>query len=257
MLGYVFTSSLKDFLRPGRVAVWVILALGIGLMGRLWISLGAPGNPQETYGQLASVIVYRFMALVAAIFSTMVVSQEVDQKTIVYLLTRTVPRSTMLLGRTLACIVAVTLISWIGSLCGGLGVMGLSTLGAKGWWFDLVILALGAATYSIFFVGISLLLQRAMVFSLLFAFGWETFVPNMPGDLYYVSIYTYLNSLSAHPKLPMGQIPVLDALSGRLTGNLVSSGLAFTILVAFAIVMVGASMWWFNKFEYVPREDGE
>ena len=119
MLGYVFTSSLKDFLRPGRLAVWVVLALVIGLMGRLWISLGAPGNPQETYGQLSSVIVYRFMALVAAIFSTMVVSQEVEGKTIVYMLTRTVPRSTMLLGRTLACVAAVTLISWVGEFVWG------------------------------------------------------------------------------------------------------------------------------------------
>ena len=257
MLGYVFTSSLKDFLRPGRLAVWVVLALVIGLMGRLWISLGAPGNPQETYGQLSSVIVYRFMALVAAIFSTMVVSQEVEGKTIVYMLTRTVPRSTMLLGRTLACVAAVTLISWVGSLFGGIGVMGLQVFAAPGWWIDLAILALGAATYSIFFVSISLLVQKAMVFSLLFAFGWETFVPNMPGDLFYMSFYTYLNSMSAHPKLPIGELRVLDALSGRLTGNLVNSSTAVVILVAVTIVMTGAAMWWFNKFEYVPREDAE
>lgn len=257
MLGYVFLSTLKDFLRPGRVAVWGVLALGIGLMGFLWVRLGAPGSGAETYGQLASVIVYRFMALVAAIFSTMVVSQEVDQKTIVYLLTRTVPRSTMLLGRTLACIAAVTLVSWGAALFGGLGVMGFGFLGSTGWWVDLGILALGAATYSIFFVTVSLLVQKAMVFSLLFAFGWETFVPNMPGDLYYASIYTYLNSLSQHPKLPLGQLPVLDALSGRLTGNLVGPGLALGILGGLCVGLMALGMFWFTRFEYVPREDGE
>ena len=255
MLGYVFTASLKDFLRPGRVIVWCLIALVIGIMGRVWVSLGSQA-PMETYGHLASVIVYRFLALVAAIFSTMVVSQEVDQKTIVYMLTRTVPRGQMLLGRTLACMAAVTLISWVGSVFGGLGVMGFQMFSAPGWWFDFLILGLGAAAYSTFFVMVSLMLQKAMVFSLLFAFGWETFVPNMPGDLYYVSFYTYLNSMSKHPK-NVGAMPVLDALSGQLTGNLVSPVVAGAVLAITAVALMAAGMWWFTRFEFVPREDGD
>lgn len=262
MLGYVFTSTLKDFLRPGRLVVWVIVALMIGVMGRVWVSLGSSTGAEvrpaaETYGYLASVIVYRFLALVAAIVTTGVLSQEVDQKTIVYQLTRVVPRGQLLLGRTLACVVAVTLVSWIGAVCGGFGVMGAGFFAAKGWWVDLGILALGAAAYSAFFVGVSLVLQRAMVFSLLFAFGWETFVPNMPGgDLSFVSIYTYLNAMSQHPRT-VGAMPVLDALSGKFAENPVQAGVAVAILGIFSAGLMVWGMWWFGRNEYVAREDGD
>lgn len=256
MLAYVFTSSLKDFLRPGRIVVWGLLSLGVAVMGYFWSSLGSPGTQQETYGYLASVIVYRFTALTAAIFSTMVVSQEIDQKTIVYLLTRTVPRSQMLLGRLLAAIVAVTAVAWTASFLGGFAVLGPGMFTARGWWADLPVLALGAAAYTVFFVFLSLVLNRAMVFSLLFAFGWETFVPNMPGDLYYVSIYTYLNSLSLHPRTA-GRLPVLDALTGALNGNQVAYLTALVILSLIVATLLATSLVLFTKKEIVPREDGE
>lgn len=255
MLGFVYTSTLKDFMRAKRLVAWAVLAIVIGLMGRIWVTLGSSGTEVQTYGFLATVIVYRFMALVAAIFSTMVLSQEVEQKTIVYLLTRTVPRGTMLLGRTLACWTAVTLVSWVTAVCAGIGALGFGFLSNGAWWFDLVILAVGAAAYSTFFTFVSLLVQKAMVFSLLFAFGWETFVPNMPGDLNYVSIYSYLNQMSAHAK-HAGLMPVLDALSGAMNENPVTPWGAALILGIASTVLMAAGMVWFSKFEYLPREEG-
>lgn len=256
MLGYVFSSSLKDFLRPGRVIVWGAVALFVGLMGKVWMQFGAPGNPQETYGFLADVIVYRLLALAAAVFSTMVISQEVDQKTIVYLLTRTVPRGTMLLGRAAAALVCVLVVAAMGALFGGLGVMGLETFTAVGWWRDFMVLALGGAAYMGLFVFVSLILNKAMIWTVLFAFGWETFVPNMPGDLFYVSIYTYMKALGGHPK-PEVTRGILEAASGELGSKDVAPVVGGVVLVGIAVAFFALGMWWFNRFEFSPREDGD
>ena len=150
-------------------------------------------------------------------------------------------------------------VSWIAAIAGGIGVFGFGFLSASGWWADLGILALGASAYSIFFVFISLIIQKAMVFSLLFAFGWETFVPNMPGgDLSFVSIITYLNALSRHPKAAVESEPgLLGAATGAFANAPISMGLAISILVIFSAVLMVVGMNWFTRFEYVPREDGD
>lgn len=259
MLGTVFTTTLKDMLRPGRVIAWVIIAAFVGVMGRIWVQFGGDTPVAETYGLMANVIVYRFMALVAAIFSTFVVSQEIGNKTIVYQLTRVVPRGMLLLGRTLACVASVILISWIAAVASGIGVFGLGFLQSSAWYADLGILALGSCAYTVLFVFISLIVQKAMVFSLLFAFGWETFVPNMPGgDLSLISIISYLNALSRHPKaelLPTNEI--MEAITEEVVKQPIPVAVALSVLGVFSVALMVVSMNWFNRFEYVPREDGD
>ena len=41
MLGVVYTSTLRDFLRPGRMVVWAMVSLVIGLLCRVWMRMGS------------------------------------------------------------------------------------------------------------------------------------------------------------------------------------------------------------------------
>lgn len=256
MTGYIFRITLSDFLRPGRIFLWAMIGVAVFAMGKVWLNLGHNLPQAEAYGQLASILVYRLMALASAIFTTMVISQEIEQKTITYWLTRPIPRWRILLGRWLASVTAVIGVSWIAEAGAAASVLGFSFLGNAAFHRDLIVLAVGALAYGALFLFISLLLNRAMIYCLLFAFGWETFVPNMMGDLFYLSISTYLNALATHPE-PSGGPGLLVALAGDMAARHVPMSTAWLILTFVTAGFAGLSAWWFTRFEFSPREDAE
>jgi len=252
---YLYTSALRDFLRPRRIAAWLIVALILGAGAMQWSGMMRGTSVTEEYGQITSILTFRMLALASAVFSTAVVSQEVEQKTIVYLLTRPIPRWKLLLGRTLASITAVWLVSAVACVAVSVGVFGGGaglTNPALG--RDLATLALGAAAYGGLFVFFSLIINRSMLVCLIYAFGWETATPNMGGYLYYLSIYSHLQSIADHPA-PPSALRAMSAMSGALGGNTLAVSTALSILGGFVVFALGLSMWWFSRFEFVPRED--
>ena len=123
-------------------------------------------------------------------------------------------------------------------------------------WMDLGVMALGAAAYASLFIFISLLMNRAMIVCLLFAFGWESFVPRMPGDLYYLSISTYLKGLASHPQ-PEQEGGLQAALAGNSVETLVPQIPSLIVLIAITGIFLTLAGLWFQRFEYSPREDAE
>ncbi len=212
---------------------------------------------RESYGTLSGWLVFRLLALVAAIFAAVVVAQEVEQKTIVYLLTRPIPRAKLLLARTAAAIAVTFLVGAVAAV-----VVSFSVMGGKGLSNDLLIsdlkaLFVGAAAYVSLFVLISLWLNRSMLICLLFAFGWETAIPNMPGSMYRLSIFSYLNAIAEHPSQG-GQMNTLGTgLSGELSTNLLLPTTGYITMLTLTVICLATGAWWFKKFEYVPREDAE
>src|SRR5688500_1338640 len=108
---YIFQAALRDFLRFRRVFVWFIVALGVFGIAEIFLSVWQSTNLNETYSMLSSLLVFRVLPLASAIFSSAVIGQEVEQKTIVYLLTRPIERWKLVALRTLASAVAVALVS--------------------------------------------------------------------------------------------------------------------------------------------------
>lgn len=256
MIGVAFTGALRDFVRPGRIVTWLLIAIVVGIIGKVWIGF-QPDQPLATYGQVIEVLVFRVLALAAAIFGMQVLAGEVEQKTIVYLLTRSIPRTSLLVGRSLASFVAVLGASLAAWLAAGIGVLGPRAFQTGAFWWDGIVILLGVLAYGTLFIFVSLLLNKAMIYCLLFAFGWETFVPNMPGDLYYISIYPYLKSIAGHVEIERESKGMLDVLAGQVTGMAVPVGASWAVLLGLVVVLGGLGVWWFGQKEYVPREDVE
>ena len=105
------------------------------------------------------------------------------------------------------------------------------------------------------FVLVSLWINRSMIVNLLFAFGWETMIPNLQGDMYYLSIYKYLETISQRPSL--AEPGPLSALAAQLSVNTMNLSTAWIVLTALTVACMGGAAWWFTRFEYVPREDSE
>lgn len=243
MFGFIFTTALLESLRAKRLVAWGVLLAVVGLIAFLVSSLTETQTAVQQYQGLADILLFRVVALVAAIGSAIVISQEIEERTIVYTITRPVPRWMFVTARTLA----------VGLATGVIGMIAAVVLGAislRGFDFagspvprDIGMALVAGMTYTTFFVFISLLLNRALIYCLLFVFGWEVFVPQMPGASVQLSIHSHLERV----------VNRSDDLPERLM-NVPVWGSA-TVLAVIVIGGLLLNAFWFTRFEYVPRED--
>lgn len=251
---YAFSQMLKDMLRVNRVIPWVLIALVLGASGVLWVTY-TTGTPHDVaYGAVAREIVYRVVALAAAIFVASIVSQEVEQMTIVYTVTRAVPRGVMIVSRCVAAIVAVTLVGTLSLLATGIGMLGLGALSSAYFWNDVLVVFLGACAYCAFFTFITLIINKSMMFCVGFAFFWETFVSHMPGDLYYLSILSYMQAIATQPGHDASSPINLIAGGGA---NAIPVWAGWAVLFGVGISMMALSAYWFSTREFLPKEGAE
>jgi ABC-2 type transport system permease protein len=250
---YLFQSTLADFLRPRRLLVWVGLALVLFIMGRTILSVNPGSKPDAIYLLMSNIILYRIQMLAAAIFALQVIGAEVEQKTIVYLLTRPMPRAQILLARTMAAIASVAFISLISlvavaAACGGTAWQQLPV--------DASALVAGAFAYTSFFALISLFIHKAMTLCLMFAFGWETGIPNLPGNLFWVSINSYLTGITQAAKREAANGAINAFAGGRSVGE-ITPVIGWCAMIGFTLFCLGLGAYWFSNNEYVAREDAE
>lgn len=255
MEAYLFSFTLKDFLRFKRLVAWIlILGALFGIAHVIQLVQHQPG--EKAYVNFASIFLFRVEALAAAIFSTAVISAEMEQKTIVYLLTRPLHRWKLVLYRTMAAIAVVAVIGVATAATFALVAFGPSGLGTKLFLNDAIATVVGAAMYTSFFTLLSLWINRSMIVSLLFAFGWESIVGNIPGDMRYLTISAYLDTISRRPAMDAGGDSLSNALN-QLSVNTMSNGMAWTIALVSIVVCLTVGALWFSTHEYLPREDVE
>lgn len=256
MTSFLILSTLKDFLRVRRLAIWIIIVVALFGLSKAFLYVNQGVSERDAYIQLSGLMVYKILALAAAIFSAAVVSQEIEQKTIVYLVTRPVPRPTILICRYIATVIVVFMVGVFAALTASLAVFGMGALQNEVLWRDIPALFMGAAAYSGLFVWFSLLMNRSMLVNLMFAFGWETFIPNIPGDIHRLSIHTYVSAIAQRPTTDQVN-SAIGFISGESSQDLVSRSTGYITLFVLTIAFVALASWWFHNFEYLPREDAE
>lgn len=251
MEGFLYSFALRDYFRLKRVVSWLLVVLALFGIAKLvhYLDQGATG--ESTYLKMAGFFVFRVVALAAAVFSTAVLSAEVEQKTIVYLLTRPVPRWKLILLRTLAAITAVAVVGVVAVAMVSFATYGPQALRADYVRRDLIGVFVGAMAYTSMFVLISLWVNRSMILNLLYAFGWETIVPNIPGDMRYLSIAAHLETLSQRPATQTAT-PINQLAVSTLTPNI-----SWSIVTIGSVVSLAIAALWFSTNEFLPREDVE
>jgi ABC-2 type transport system permease protein len=255
MDSFLFRFLMRDFLSFRRLGLWFVICVTLALMSFGFLTVSSSKTPSETYPLLSSILVFRLLPLAAAVFSTLVIAAEVEQKTIVYLLTRPMPRARMLISRLLAVILMVIIVAVTAAvMVSGVTYRG-EFLSNPYLWRDIPAILIGSVAYCSFFVFLSLLINRSMIVSLLYAFAWETSIPNMPGSMYLLSLNSYLTAIAERPSVPSGNM--MSFLAGNLGTNTLTKEQSFIILAIVIAVLISVSMVWFTKFEYTPREDAE
>jgi ABC-2 type transport system permease protein len=215
----------------GRRARWLTPLLAwpalVPLLGRLAGARAAAWNDVA-----AGFYLDTLLPLVALFQASRLIREEVENRTIVYLLARPAPRPSILLGRFAAYLAASLIVVWPAL------VLGFFLSGGSG--TDELVRVLGAAAaalvaYGALYTLAGLVLAKPMVVGLGFLFGWEL-LTHLPGTLPRLTITAHLRTLAGVNALPDLTLPLAVAELGALT-----------------VACLAAAVILFKHGEYVPE----
>jgi ABC-type transport system involved in multi-copper enzyme maturation permease subunit len=205
----------------------------------------------DLYGiVIAFYYVRNVLPLAALFYATALIADEVDGRTITYLLTRPVRRGAILFGKfaaylvTTACLTLPAVVITFFLLTTTRGWTGVSAR-VGDLFNDLGVIALTLLAYGAFFTLMGVLLRRPVIPGLLFLFVWEL-VANLPGYMPRLTITAYLRSLIRHR-------PPDEGLA-EIFGQVLPTALCLEALGAMIVVFLGAAAWIFAAREYVLEQ---
>jgi ABC-type transport system involved in multi-copper enzyme maturation permease subunit len=213
---------------------------------------GAVMTGPMLFGLMIWLLYIRFVVPVLGVFyGTALVADEVDDKTLTYLLTRPIPRAAVVWGKYLAYL-ACTLLLVLPSVVIVYFLIVPLGQGSIGREFpalaaDLATLVCGLAAYGALFAFVGARFKRPLVSGLVFALGWEPVILVFPGYLKRLTVAYYLQALVPQTMPPDSSVNAL--IQAFVEVPTLGSSLVGLALVTFgALWLAGATV---ERREYV------
>jgi ABC-type Na+ efflux pump permease subunit len=187
--------------RTGRTRTFALLGLfpvGLAVVARIFLH-GRSGDMAAVFTEILMVFFLQFYIVILALFyGTSITAEEVENRTLAYLVTRPVPKPAIVVGKFAAYSALMSLMVAVG-LAVSFFILNAARLGDPDLFVTffryLGVLVLGILAYTAFFAFIGTILKRAIILGLVFGFGWETVIQYFPGSTQRFSIVHYLKSL--------------------------------------------------------------
>jgi len=252
----VFDLALEGMVWSRRsLVIAVLLGLPVVFAIAYRAVLAAKLPPRLTgfdlYGIVVAIYYVRNVLPLAALFyATALVADEVDGKTLTYLLTRPVRRSAILAGKfgaylatTLSLSLPAAVVTFFLLATSG----GFEGIGGRvpDLFRDLGVMALTLVAYGGLFTLLGVLLRRPVIPGLLILYVWEL-VANLPGYMPRFTLTAWLRSLIRHR-------PPQEGLS-EVFGQVLPADLSLQVLTLATVVFLAASLWIFSRREYVIEQ---
>jgi ABC-type transport system involved in multi-copper enzyme maturation permease subunit len=196
---------------------------------------------------IAFYYVRNALPLAALFYATALIADEVEGRTITYLLTRPIQRVSVLAGKFaayLATTLALALPAVVVTFFLLTTIRGWTGVGAlvPELFRDMGVVVLTLVTYGAFFTLMGVLLRRPVIPGLLFLFVWEL-LANAPGYLPRFTITAYLRSLIHHR-------PPDEGLA-EIFAQVLPTALCLEAVGAMIVVFLAGAAWIFSTREYV------
>lgn len=250
----VFDLSLEAMVWTRRsvlMAILVGMPVVFGILYRIVLASNAkvqPVTPHDLYAVIVAVYWIRNVLPLAALFyATALVADEVEGKTLTYLVTRPLTRASIFAGKFAAYLVTTLTLALPAAVLTFfliLSARGFSAIGqAVGDLVrDLAVMALALLVYGALFALLGVLLKRPVIPGLMFLYGWEL-LANLPGYLPRLTITAWLRSLVTHR-------PAQEGLAG-LFQQVLPASQALPVLVVASAVFLFLAARIFSSREYV------
>ena len=245
--GMVF--SRRSLLMALLVAAPVLFAI---LYRVLSVTQGQPPlGPSDLYALMVAIYWIRNVLPLAALFyATSLIADEVEGRTLTYLLTRPLTRSAIFAGKFAAYLAttftlalpAAVLTFFILMTASGAPALGPAVTDLLR---DLGVMLLTLVVYGALFGLLGVLLKRPVIPGLVFLYGWEL-LANLPGYLPRLTLTAWLRSLVRHR-------PAEEGLSG-LFQQVLPADQALLVLLTVSVLLLGTTAWIFSQREYVLEQ---
>jgi ABC-type transport system involved in multi-copper enzyme maturation permease subunit len=252
----VFDLSLDGMVFSRRSFLMALLVAAPVAFSVLYRVLAAthgtpPLGPSDLYALMVAIYWVRNVLPLAALFyATSLIADEVEGRTLTYLLTRPLTRASIFAGKfaaylattfTLALPAAVVTFFVLMTAPNAPGV----AAAAADLLRDLGVMLLTLVAYGSLFGLLGVLLRRPVIPGLLFLYGWEL-LSNLPGYLPRLTLTAWLRSLISHR-------PAEEGFAG-LFQQVLPADQALLVLTGVSVLFLGAAAWIFWTREYVLEQ---
>jgi ABC-2 type transport system permease protein len=248
----MFGLALEGMLWSRRTLVlgaFLAIPVLIAIVYRLVLAARMPAEITglHLYGYLVALFwVRNALPLAALFYATALIADEVEGRTLTYLITRPIRRSAILAGKFAAYLVttlclalpAAVVTFFVLATSRGANLAG----SVPDLFRDLGVLALTLLVYGALFALMGVLMKRPLLPGLLFLFVWEM-AANLPGYVPRFTITAWLRSLVTHR--PAGR-----GLS-EIFGQVLPADLSLVVLAVLTAVFLWLALWIFSSREYV------
>jgi len=244
--------------KTGKTRVFALLGLipvALAVVVRIMLH-GRTGDMVAVFTEILMVFFLQFYIVILALFyGTSITVEEIENRTLPYLITRPVPKPAVILGKYAAygllmfAMVAASLVPSYFIL--NFGRMSRPEV-LKAFFINLGVLGLGILAYTAFFAFLGTWLKRAIIVGLIFGFGWENVIQYFPGSTQKFSVVHYLKSLLPYRPVSGGGGRGVALLLFRLEPT--SPPGAVLALAAVAVVFLALACWLFRRKEFLPEE---
>jgi ABC-type transport system involved in multi-copper enzyme maturation permease subunit len=207
-----------------------------------------PLGPSDLYALMAAVYWIRNVLPLAALFyATSLVADEVEGKTLTYLLTRPLTRAAIFAGKFAAYVATTFTLALPAAVVTFFVLMTAPSAPPLGTALadlprDLGVMLLTLVAYGALFGLLGVLLKRPVIPGLVFLYGWEL-LANVPGYLPRLTLTAWLRSLVPYR-------PAEDGFAG-LFQQVLPADQALAVLIFVSVALVAAAAWIFSSREYV------
>ncbi|MDI1461636.1 ABC transporter permease [Catellatospora sp. KI3] len=207
----------------GRRRSLLLLPLPLILIGITAVGKAIGAQPDELAEDvLIGMGVAVLLPLVSLIVGTGVLGSEIDDGTVVHILTKPIPRSRIILAKlavaTLVSAVVSAVPMYVAAAVGGVADLGLALAAAC---------AVGALAYSALFLALSVVTRRPVLLGLLYVIIWEGLLSNVVAGTRSVSVQHYV-------------IAIAQKISGS---DLIGTTISATVAAVMSVVITVAGTW--------------
>jgi ABC-2 type transport system permease protein len=200
-MGPLFRLSVRQLASRSRLLLILLLALLPVALAALISALGEDGGSSNAGFiniLLDGLLIAGILPIVIMVVATSAFGNEVEDRTLSYLVLKPIPRSLIVLPKLLASIVVgglVLIASGVGATLLGASSIGeeLLVLGGNFQAALAVVVALlaGVVTYTAIFTWAGLMSSRAIAFALIYVFLWEGLISSFLEGVRYLSVRGY------------------------------------------------------------------
>jgi ABC-type transport system involved in multi-copper enzyme maturation permease subunit len=252
----VFDLSLEAMIWSRRslfLSLFVGFPAAVAILYRVLLHMraGVDVSPFDLYSWIVAIFwIQSALPLLALFQATALIADEVEGRTMGYLLTRPLTRTAILSGKFMAFLASALTVT--------LPVVVITFFllaSARGWanvgaYVPDLLRDLGAGmmtivAYGSLFTFLGVLLRRPVIPGLLLLFGWEM-LAHLPGYLPRLTLISWLGSLHSHR-------PAREGLFGLFV-QIQPSGLSLAVLLVSSAAFLTAATWLFSRREYVLEQ---